>query len=623
MSEYTAKDIVSLSAGRAFRDKLGMYLTGEKQEAINLGLRELIVNVQDEYEVYQPANPYCKIELDTKTRIIKCSDNARGIPVGERDDGMNSLTAAFLIPHSGGKHTEGAYSSAIGINGEGNKIVCHTATWLEVEVKRDGNIYKQRFESTDEGATAVTDVEIIGKTQETGTTITYVADPKVYGDIYIDIDKLREMLKNMSLFSKGLKFILIIDGKEEIYYSENGLIDGLSNSNALSKPFSYYYETPDCKLELALQWVSKGGEIRGYANSLYVKDGGRFITGFKTSLTRTFNSLAKAKFDGDRIRNLLDGFVSVKVKVGQWSNQQKTSLANPEAGTATSTAISNCLKEFAAARPDDFNKVVTLLEKLEKAEKAADKARNAVMTAEKEMENKIKKRAILSAKLKDCKIHGSDAGSILAITEGDSALGALAQARPVDTVALIPVLGKIISALKHPTEDILKNEEVKAIFAALGCGFFDKYNEKKLRYQYVAIATDGDKDGDSISCLIITLFYFMCPDFLKQGRLIRMKMPLDVLEYKTGRRYAFSTQEREDIIAKYGKPISIGHKKGIGENTPDETAESVFGEQRHWEQYIINDYKDFQDLIQMLMGKEVKDRRDYIMKNVDFSRITE
>ena len=239
------------------------------------------------------------------------------------------------------------------------------------------------------------------------------------------------------------------------------------------------------------------------------------------------------------------------------------------------------------------------------------------------MENKIKKRAILSAKLKDCKIHGSDAGSILAITEGDSALGALAQARPVDTVALIPVLGKIISALKHPTEDILKNEEVKAIFAALGCGFFDKYNEKKLRYQYVAIATDGDKDGDSISCLIITLFYFMCPDFLKQGRLIRMKMPLDVLEYKTGRRYAFSTQEREDIIAKYGKPISIGHKKGIGENTPDETAESVFGEQRHWEQYIINDYKDFQDLIQMLMGKEVKDRRDYIMKNVDFSRITE
>lgn len=117
MSDYTSKDIISLSAGRAFREKLGMYLTGEKQEAINLGLRELIVNVQDEYEVYQPKNPYCLISLDTKSKIISCEDNARGIPCGEREDGINSLTAAFLIPHSGGKHTEGAYSSAIGING--------------------------------------------------------------------------------------------------------------------------------------------------------------------------------------------------------------------------------------------------------------------------------------------------------------------------------------------------------------------------------------------------------------------------------------------------------------------------------------------------------------------------
>ena len=116
-NNYSAEDIVSLSAGKAFRTKIGMYLTGERQEAINLGLRELIVNVQDEYEVYQPKNPYCKIILDTKTKVIQCSDNARGIPVGLRSDGINSLTAAFLIPHSGGKHTEGVYSSAVGING--------------------------------------------------------------------------------------------------------------------------------------------------------------------------------------------------------------------------------------------------------------------------------------------------------------------------------------------------------------------------------------------------------------------------------------------------------------------------------------------------------------------------
>ena len=138
--KYEANDIVSLSAGRAFREKIGMYLSADRQEAINLGLRELIVNVQDEYEVYKPEEPLLHIELNTKTHTIQVADNMRGIPVGIREDGENSLTAAFLIPHSGGKHEEGVYSSAVGVNGEGNKIVCHTAEWLEVEVYREGSM---------------------------------------------------------------------------------------------------------------------------------------------------------------------------------------------------------------------------------------------------------------------------------------------------------------------------------------------------------------------------------------------------------------------------------------------------------------------------------------------------
>lgn len=416
-NEYSANSIITLGAGKAFREKLGMYLTGEKQEAINLGLRELIVNVQDEYEVYKPKDPYCRITLDTANRIICCEDNARGIPCDVRDDGINSLDAAFLIPHSGGKHEAGVYAQAIGINGEGNKIVCHTASWLEVEVRREGKIYFQRFESDEEGAHAVGEPQVKGKTKETGTKITYVADPAVYGDIFIDVESLREMLRNMSLFSRGLKFILIIDGKEEIFYSQNGLIDGLDNKEALSRPFSYYYETEDCKVELALQWVSKKGEIKGYANSLYVKDGGRFISSFKSSLTRTFNALARTSFDGEQIRNLLSGFVSVKVRVGQWSNQQKTSLANPEAGTATSAAISNCLKEFATARREDFERVVELLVKLQRAEQAADRAREAVLNQNREIEKENRKKSFMASKLKDCRRH--DANSSLYITEGE------------------------------------------------------------------------------------------------------------------------------------------------------------------------------------------------------------
>lgn len=621
---YTANDIVSLSAGRAFREKIGMYLSADRQEAINLGLRELIVNVQDEYEVYKPKNPFLKILLDTKTHIITVEDNMRGIPVGKRQDGINSLTAAFLIPHSGGKHSEGAYSSAVGINGEGNKVVCHTAKWLEVIVKRDEKVFSQKFESTSEGAQAVTEVlETIGDSS-TGTKITYLPDKEVYGeDIFIDVNKLRQMLKEISYFTIGLNIILVIDGVEEKFLSKNGLIDGLDKTNAISKPFSYFYETEDCKVELALQWVSKKGEIKGYANGLYMPDGGAFISGFKSSLTRTFNSLAKTKFDGEAIRGVLDGFVSVKVKVGQFSNQAKTALANPEARTATSSAISNALKDFSIRRKVDFEKVIELLTKVEKAEAAAEKARKQVLETEKELTNDKKKRQILADKLKDCKIHGSENGSILAICEGDSALGALVQARPVDKVALLPIRGKIVSALKHDQEKILKNEEVKAIFSALGCGFFEKYNSNKLRYQYVAIATDADVDGSSIANLITTLFFYMCPDFIKEGRLFRMKMPLFVLKYKTKSLYAFSEAERDELIKANGKPLEIGRKKGIGENTPQETEEAVFGNQRRWEQVKISDFSEYTQTIEMLMGTEVKERRDFIMENVDFSHITE
>lgn len=621
---YTANDIVSLSAGRAFREKIGMYLSADRQEAINLGLRELIVNVQDEYEVFKPKNPKLTITLNTKTREITVEDNMRGIPVGIREDGENSLTAAFLIPHSGGKHTEGVYSSAVGINGEGNKIVCHTAEYLHVEVYRDNKIYKQSFKSDDEGARPSTEIiEAPLSTNKTGTLIRYKPDSKVYGDIFIDIDALRKMLKEMAMFSTGLTIELIIDKKKEKFYSESGLIDGLSKENRLSAPFSYHYETDDCQVELALQWVSKKGEIRGYANNLYMPDGGAFISGFKSSLTRTFNSLAKTKYDGDTIRDVLDGFVSVKVKMGQFTNQQKTALTNPEARTAASTAISECLKQFAFKRQKDFSQVVELLEKVAKAERAAERARKQVLETEKEINNEKKKRVILADKLKDCQIHGPNSGSVLAICEGDSALGALVQARPIDKVALLPIRGKIISALKHPDEKILQNEEVKAIFSALGCGFFNKYNPNKLNYQYVAIASDQDSDGKNIGDLIIALFYHMCPKFIEEGRLLWMQMPLFVLKYKDKTLYAFSDTEKNELIKKYGKPKELGRKKGIGENTPQETSEAVFGEQKRWFQLTIEDAQVFAESIHMLMGPKVEDRKQFIMDNVDFSIIGE
>ena len=247
----------------------------------------------------------------------------------------------------------------------------------------------------------------------------YCPDEKVYGEYFIEVDKLRQMLQELSYFSKGLRISLKVDdNEEEIFQSKNGLIDGLDSKNAISSPFHYEYKTDDCEVELALQWVKKRGKIKGYANGLYMPDGGAFISGFKSSLTRTFNNLANSKFDGDIIRNVLDGFVSVKVKVGQFSNQAKTALANPEARTATSTAITEALKQFALEHSTEFNSVVAMLEKLEKADEAAEKARNAILNQEKKEAEQKKRKINTSDKFKDCEKHGEE--SMLIICEGET-----------------------------------------------------------------------------------------------------------------------------------------------------------------------------------------------------------
>ena len=615
---YGANDIVSLSQGRAFREKIGMYLSGDRQEAINLGLRELIVNTQDEYEVYKPKNPFLKITLDTKEKVICVEDNMRGIPVGVRADGMNSLTAAMLINHSGGKHSGSAYESSVGINGCGNKIVNHTAKWLTVEVRRDGKIYTQKFESNDEGAYPITDVLEAKGSAATGTKITYCPDPKVYGDCFIELDKLREMLIEISYFSRGLKIELIIDCKEpELFVSQNGLIDGLNSKNAMSKPFQYFYKTDDCEVELALQWVKKRGKIKGYANGLYMPDGGAFISGFKSSLTRTFNSLANKKFDGDSIRNLLDGFVSVKVKVGQFSNQAKTALANPEARTATSTAITEALKQFATARHNDFEAVTVYLDKLNKAEEAADRAREKVLLATAQVEKNQKKKVFSSDKLKDAEFLGQD--STLLIVEGDSAASSMAMARDIKKYGILAIRGKILNCLAHPEDKIFENDVINLLLSAMNI-VPGKYNSSKLRYGRIAICTDSDSDGYHIGLLIMAALRYLAPKFLDEGRLCWLRSPLYIVKNGKSESYYFTDEEMNAARAMIKGEVQ--RNKGLGSLSAAQARESMFNEKNQRMDILIPD-EDSIYLLEELMGEKVEPRRDFIFTNVDFSEIRE
>ena len=615
---YSANDLTTLSPGRAFREKIGMYLSADRQEAINLGLRELIVNVQDEFEVYKPEKPFLKIELFTKERKIRVSDNMRGIPCAVRNDGVNSLTAAFLLPHSGAKHKEGSYVSSVGINGEGNKVVCHTAKWLEVEVHRDGNIYFQRFESNEEGATPTSDVKISkAKDSKTGTTITYIPDEAVYGDIFIDEESLKNMLREMSYFTKGLKIILIIDGKEQIFFSENGLIDGLKSENAIGKPFSYFYEDEDCKVELALQWVTKKGSIKGYANGLYMPDGGAFISSFKTSLTRTFNNLAKTKFIGEQIRDCLEGFVSVKVHVGQFSNQAKTALANKEAGTATSTAISNCLKDFYARRRGDFDKVIEILTKIAKAEAAAERARVQVLNAQKDIEKNQKRKVFASDKLKDAEFLGQDA--TLCLVEGLSAASSIAVSRDEKKYGILALRGKMINAFANDEEKFYQNEEVKLLLSAMNI-VPNKYDSKKLRYGKVAILVDADSDGFSIGLLIMCALYKVAPQFIEEGRLCWIRSPLYIVKNKDKEEYYFTDEEFNKVRNKVKGVVQ--RNKGLGSLSAEQAHNSMFiPENQHIDILIPNETT--LPLLMSLMGKDSEPKHDFIFENIDFSEIRE
>ena len=617
--EYTSKNIVSLSPGRAFREKLGMYLSADKQEAINLGLRELIVNVQDEYEVYKPQNPILLIKLDTNTHTICVEDNMRGIPVGTRDDGINSLTAAFLIPHSGGKHSEGAYSSAVGINGEGVKVVCHTAKWLKVTVRRDNCIYTQSFESDEEGAHAITDViaQQVTKLDSTGTCIEYMPDPDVYGDVFIDLSKLRNMLKEISMFTIGLRIVLAVDDKEEVFLSDNGLIDGLDGNNALSKPFSYFYQTEDCKVELALQWVSKQGTIRGYANGLYMPDGGAFITGFKTSLTKTFNSLCNGNFSGEQIRACLTGVISVKVRVGQFSNQAKTALANPEARTAASTAITKALKHFVDTRRTDFDKVIELMNKVAKAELAAGNARKKVMEATKDIERNQKKKVFASDKLKDAEFLGQN--SVLLLVEGDSAAASIAVARDIKKYGILALKGKMINCLANKDEDTLENDEIRLLLSAMNI-IPGKYDSSKLRYGKIGICTDSDSDGYHIGLLIMAALYHFAPKFIEEGRLCWLRSPLYIVKSGNTETYYYTD---EDMTAARGKVRGeIQRNKGLGSLSADQAKRSMFDPSCQRLDVMKHDVES-KMLLEELMGEDVEPRRKFIFNNIDFSTIHE
>lgn len=621
---YNADSIKIKDFATACRDTPAMYLGDDRQNGVFNAFLEILNNACDE-AIMKRGN---LIVVDMEDDCLQIEDYGRGVPHGPNADCEEVLIELFTKSHSSGKFDNTNYKKVRGLHGVGSSAVCVCSKVFEVWTKRDGYTWYMKFV---DGAPAYKNAMQGDATSETGTIIKFTPDKDIFhlksDEKCFDYQRIRNELELTSYFIPNVTFKLKYNGKTEVFCSKNGLKDFAASRirKPLHKNYIYGYREFDDEVEVEVfaQWTDGKEESYVFSNGALNSEGGTPITGAKAAFTRTINSLAKSEFDADMIRKGLVYIINIRHPHPIYQNQVKNKIQNPELRGYTQTVFGEAIKDFAIKHKDEFDSIVEILKKEKKAEAAAERARKQVLEAVKDVENEKKKRVELADKLKDCQRHGSESGSVLAICEGDSALGALVQARPIDSVALMPIRGKIISALKHEPEKILKNEEVKAIFSALGCGFFERYNSKKLRYQYVAIAADQDPDGKNIGCLLITLFYYMCPELIKEGRLLWMQMPLHVLTYKDKVLYAFSDFEKNEMIKKHGKPKEIGRKKGIGENTPEETKEAVFGAQKRWWQLCPKNNEDFSNLIQMLMGKDVEERKDFIMKNVDFSLIGE
>lgn len=601
-----------------------MYLGSADIEGTYQAFKEILNNSTD--EALAGYGKKIIITVDEDNNEISLRDFGRGVPFGIRDNGENVLVSIYTKSHTGGKFGNENYKNASGLNGVGGSCVCLSSLTFEVISYRDGKKARALFkkgENTDYKESAQ-------GSEPNGTYVCFSPDPEVFSDeeIGYSYERICDDVKAISYLYPGLEFVLIgrQDGEDVVqqtFCAKNGIVDFIKDNiqNPLNKTIiSTSVSDENDTLEIAFQWGKAKEKSYVFVNGLLCPEGGSPITGAKAAITKTFNGLANEKFDGDKIREGLLYVINCKVANPSFANQTKSKVNNGNLRTLASNAFTNALKKMKEENENEFNSLVEMMRRVAKADEAAERAREAILSYEKNSKDKKKTALLLSDKLKDCRKH--DENSMLGITEGDSALGSMVQARDINNVALMPIRGKIISALKHDTQTVLANEEVKAIFSALNCGIFDKYDSKKLRYGKVGIMTDADKDGLAIGCLLIALFYHLCPRFLQEGRLYWIRMPLYVLNYgKNKIYYAFDENERDEFFKKYGTNCEVSRKKGLGENTVSDNKIAVFGEQKRWEQLVISDWEDFEEAVIMMMGRDTADRKKFVMENVDFSRL--
>lgn len=617
-TKYGIDEIQSLSFKDGVRTRIQMYLGSDDLEGTYQAFKEIINNATD--EAIAGFGDKIEIGVSEKENYISVIDHGRGVPFGIRENGENVLVSIYSRSHTGGKFEEGAYKNASGLNGIGAKCVCLSSEKFEVQSNRDGKYASAYFEkgeliSYHEGET----------NSPNGTYVRFKPDVEVFknGEIGYSFKRICDDIKNISYLYSGITFQVTNDDTNEVksYCAKNGIIDFVKDN--ITKPLHKHIihdtitDTNGDKLEIAFQWG--GGKEQSYVfvNGLLCPEGGSPITGAKTSITRTFNSLSKQNFDGDSIRGGLFYVINCSVAQPSFANQTKSKINNTNLRTMASNCFTNALKQMKLKYSEEFETIVELLKKVAKAEAAAERARRQVMEATKDIEKNQKKKVFSSDKLKDAEFLGQNA--TLLIAEGDSALGGLAQGRDYTKYGIMAIRGKILNCLTHPDEKIYQNEEIKLLLSAMNI-IPGKYNASKLRYGRLAICTDADSDGYHIGLLIMAALQYLAPEFIKEGRLCWLRSPLYIVTNGKQESYYFTDEEMDAARGKIKGEVQ--RNKGLGSLEPEQARRSMFSDE-YQRMDVLQPTPAALYALEQLMGKDVEPRKEFIFNHIDFSEVKE
>ena len=628
---YVADQIQVLEGLEAVRKRPGMYIgsTGPR------GLHHLVYEIVDN-GIDEALAGFCdKIEVKILPDNIICViDNGRGIPVGKHPKmGIPAATVVYTVLHAGGKFGGGGYKVSGGLHGVGASVVNALSEWLEIEIYKDGDIYTQRFER----GNIKTNLEIVGKTDKTGTLVRFKPDAEIFKETTeFDFEILKTRLREQAFLNAGIH-IQISDERDpdniicENFCYEGGIssfVEYLNKKKAveLVHPdiihFSTVADDDQATAEVAMQYNDSYNElILSFANNIHTTDGGTHEEGFKRSLTRVMNDYARKynllkdsdkNLTGDDVREGLTVVISIKVKDAQFEGQTKAKLGNTEISGLVSNMMNDKLSTYLEENPATARAIFDKALAASRAREAARKAKDMVRR------KSALESAALPGKLADCQSKNPEE-SELYIVEGDSAGGSAKGGRDRKIQAILPLWGKMLNVEKARLDKVYGNEKLMPVVTALGCGIGEEFDLEKLRYGKVIIMADADVDGSHIRTLLLTFFFRFMRPLIENGNIYIAQPPLYRLTKGKTHYYAYSDQERDKIMQELGGNLDIQRYKGLGEMDSEQLWETTMNpETRIMLRVEMEDAAMADEIFTILMGDKVEPRREFIERNAKY-----